>query len=80
MSIFAYPILVVFILVSIITFICSRLIKKISLIATIISILLIIFYLINAILLNFNYIEIAITLLIEAVIFISLLLLKEKER
>lgn len=76
MSVFAYPILIVFLFVALALFIISIFINKISFWANIIGTLLIILYLVNALLLGFNNIEIVITLLIESIAFIIALIIK----
>ena len=76
MSVFSYPILIVFLVLALALFILSIFINRISLVTNIIGTIFLILYLVNALLLGFNYLEIVITLLIESIAFIGTLIIK----
>ena len=80
MSLLQYPALLVFIIVIALLLIASFFIKKGQWILVSIAVIITALYLINSLLLGFNYLEIIITLLSIAILMLLILLIKGRNR
>ena len=80
MSLLQYPALLVFIIVIALLLIASFFIKKGQWILVTIAVIITALYLINSLLLGFNYLEIIITLLSIAILMLLILLIKGRNR
>ena len=80
MSVFSYPILLVFLIGALLLFITPLIVKKIALPSNIIGIILITLFTINAFLLSFSYIEIIICLLIPVIVLLISIILRRKKQ
>ena len=80
MSLLQYPALLVFIIVIALLLIASFFIKKGQWILVSIAIIITALYLINSLLLGFNYLEIIITLLSIAILMLLILQIKGRNR
>jgi len=80
MSVFSYPILLVFLIVALLLFIAPLFVKRIALPSSIIGAILIVLFTINAFLLSFSYIEIIICLLLPVIVLLISILVREKRQ
>ena len=80
MSLLQYPALLVFIIVIALLLIASFFIKKGQWILVSIAVIITALYLINSLLLGFNYLEIIITLLSIAILMLLILLIKGRNK
>ena len=80
MSLLQYPALLVFIIVIALLLIASFFIKKGQWILVSIAVIITALYLINSLLLGFNYLEIIITLLSIVILMLLILLIKGRNR
>jgi hypothetical protein len=80
MSLLQYPALLAFIVVIALLLIASFFIKKGEWILVSIAVIITALYLINSLLLGFNYLEIIITLLSIAILMLLILLIKGRNR
>ena len=80
MSLLQYPALLVFIIVIALLLIASFFVKKGQWVLVSIAVVITALYLINSLLLGFNYLEIIITLLSIAILMLLILLIKGRNR
>lgn len=80
MSVFSYPILLIFLIGALLIFIASLFVKKMTIPFIVIGIFFVVLFTINAFLLSFPYIEIIIYLLIPVIVLFITIICRGKKQ